>query len=164
MNDVSPAGFKIMRATDAPGLMASACMTIEPMNELQRAGLKSVIAAGYLDGDEIKVLCDIPGFSLTHAWLKRDYPLPLHSHDSDCLYYIVAGSLTIRQADLEQSHLRGRHSAQRVGQGGHRFVGGGGAARLCGSTVAVGVPWLLLADRIAINLRVVYRPVSVKCV
>jgi mannose-6-phosphate isomerase-like protein (cupin superfamily) len=40
-------------------------------------------------------LCDIPGFSLTQAWLKRDYPLPLHSHDSDCLYYIVAGTLTM---------------------------------------------------------------------
>ena len=95
MTDGSPAGFKIMRAVDAPGLMAAACMTIEPMNDVQRVGLKSVVAAGYLEGDEIKVLCDIPGFSLTHAWLKSDYPLPLHSHDSDCLYYIVAGSLTM---------------------------------------------------------------------
>lgn len=95
MNQGSPTGFKIFRGDDAPGLMAAGCMSIEPMTAVQRAGLKEVIAAGYLEGDEVKVLCDIPGFSLTHAWLKRNYPLPLHSHDSDCLYYIVAGTLVM---------------------------------------------------------------------
>ena len=95
MTEGSPTGFKIMRAADAPVLMAAACMTIEPMSDVQRSGLNAVVAAGYLEGDDIKVLCDIPGFSLTHAWLKKDYPLPLHSHDSDCLYYIVAGTLTM---------------------------------------------------------------------
>lgn len=93
MTEGSPVGFKIFRAKDAPGLMASACMAIEPMSDTQRAGLTAMVAAGYLEGDDVQVLCDIPGFSLTHAWLKREYPLPLHSHDSDCLYYIVAGTL-----------------------------------------------------------------------
>ena len=95
MTEGSPTGFRIMRADDAPGLMAAGCMSIEPYSDVQRAGVTALLAAGYGEGDEVKVLCDIPGFSLTHAWLKKDYPLPLHSHDSDCLYYIVAGTLTM---------------------------------------------------------------------
>jgi mannose-6-phosphate isomerase-like protein (cupin superfamily) len=87
--------FQIFRASDAPGLMESACMSIEPMTDVQRTGLNKLLAEGYLEGDEVTVLCNIPGFSLTHAWLKKDYPLPLHSHDSDCLYCVVAGSLTM---------------------------------------------------------------------
>ena len=87
--------FEIFRAADAPDLMTAKCMVLEPMNEVQRAGLDAVLAAGYLEGDEISVLCNFPGFSLTHVWLKKDYPLPLHSHDSDCLYYVIAGSLVL---------------------------------------------------------------------
>lgn len=85
--------MQIFRAADAPGLMEAKCMTVEPFSPMQRAGMDKVMAAGYLDGDQVKVLVNIPGFSLTHVWFKKDYPLPLHSHDADCLYYIIAGSL-----------------------------------------------------------------------
>jgi hypothetical protein len=95
MTEGSPTGFRIMRADDAPGLMAAGCMSIEPYSDVQRAGVTALLAAGYGEGDEVKVLCDIPGFSLTHAWLKKDYPLPLHCHDADCLYYIIAGSIKL---------------------------------------------------------------------
>ena len=43
----------------------------------------------------VKTLFSQPGFSLTHAWFKSGFPLPLHTHNSDCLYYIVAGSLQL---------------------------------------------------------------------
>lgn len=89
----APRTMQIYRAADAPGLMESQCMTVEPFSPVQRAGMDKVVAAGYLDGDQVKVLVNIPGFSLTHVWFKKDYPLPLHSHDTDCLYYIIAGSL-----------------------------------------------------------------------
>lgn len=92
--------FEIFRAADAPALMESECMSIEPMNDVQREGISALLAAGYLEGDEVQVLCNFPGFSLTHAWLKKDYPLPLHTHDSDCLYYIVAGSLKMGTEEL----------------------------------------------------------------
>lgn len=100
MTEAARPKFEIFRAKDAPGLMEAECMAIAPMSDVQRAGLSAVIGAGYLEGDEIHVLCNLPGFSLTHAWLKKDYPLPLHSHDSDCLYYVVAGSLTMGTEDL----------------------------------------------------------------
>ena len=92
-NDLSK--FQIFRASQAKDLMELGCMTVEPFNPVQRAGMDKAIAAGLLDGDEVKVLCNLPGFSLTHVWFKKDYPLPLHSHDADCLYYIIAGSIKL---------------------------------------------------------------------
>lgn len=93
-------GFKVFLAKDAPELMESGCMSIAPITDEQRAGLRKALAAGYAEGDEVKVLVNLPGFSLAHAWLKKSYPLALHSHDSDCLYYIVAGSLKLGTQEL----------------------------------------------------------------
>ncbi|NGY04036.1 cupin domain-containing protein [Solimonas terrae] len=33
------------------------------------------------------------GMSLTYVWFKSGYILPRHSHDTDCLYYVMAGEL-----------------------------------------------------------------------
>jgi len=97
-NDI--AKFQIFRAADAKGLMEEGCMTVEPYTPIQREGMDKVLAAGFLDGDEVRVLVNIPGFSLTHVWFKQDYPLPLHSHDADCLYYIIAGSIRLGTEEL----------------------------------------------------------------
>lgn len=85
--------MQIFRGADARGLKEAGAMTIAPMTVDQRAGINKLIDAGYLDGDHVRLLANLPGFSLTYAWLKKDYPLMLHSHSSDCLYYVVAGSL-----------------------------------------------------------------------
>lgn len=97
-NDVSK--FRIFRAADAKGLMEEGCMTVEPYTPVQRAGMDKVLEAGFTDGDEVRVLVNIPGFSLTHVWFKKDSPLPLHSHNADCLYYIVAGSIRLGTEEL----------------------------------------------------------------
>ncbi|MFC4595671.1 cupin domain-containing protein [Sphingobium tyrosinilyticum] len=91
----SKSKFQIFRAEDAPGLMESGHMKVEPYTDLQRQWVVKAKEAGLLEGDQLKVLLDIPGFNLTYAWLKKEYPLPLHSHDSDCLYYIIAGDVRI---------------------------------------------------------------------
>lgn len=46
-------------------------MTVAPMTPEQRAGLTKMAQAGYTEGDEVRILVNLPGFSLTHAWLKR---------------------------------------------------------------------------------------------
>lgn len=84
---------QIFRATDAPSLSEAGCMTLGPCTDVQLEGMARLMEGGMLEGDQITVLVNIPGFSLTHVWFKKDYPLPLHSHDVDCLYYVVAGSL-----------------------------------------------------------------------
>jgi hypothetical protein len=87
--------LQIFRSKDAPGLMESGVMTLAPMTDQQMSGVMKMVDAGYIEGDVVDVPVNIPGFSLVRAWLKSDYPLLLHSHDSDCLYYIVAGSLVM---------------------------------------------------------------------
>lgn len=92
--------FRIFRAKDAPGLMEAGSMEVKPFTPVQRAGMDKAVAAGYMEGDEIRVLTDLPGFGLTHVWFKAGYQLPLHSHDADCMYYVIAGSLRLGTEEL----------------------------------------------------------------
>ena len=57
--------------------------------------------AGDANGQVVKTLFSRPGFSLTYAWFKSDFPLPPHTHNADCLYYIVAGSLRLGSEHLK---------------------------------------------------------------
>jgi hypothetical protein len=93
-------GFTIFRAADAPTLGEAGCMTVAPFSAMQRAGIGKMMAAGYGEGEEVRVLVDLPGFSITQVWFKKGFPLPLHSHDVDCLYHIVAGGLRLGKEDL----------------------------------------------------------------
>jgi hypothetical protein len=67
----------------------------------QRESMDKMLAAGWADGEETRILFNGPGFALVHAWFKAGYPLPLHSHSADCLYFIVAGSLSLGTEQLE---------------------------------------------------------------
>jgi quercetin dioxygenase-like cupin family protein len=95
MTQATPTAFTIFRAAEAPDLMVEGCMTMEPFTPVQRQGMTTLVEGGYLDGAEIKVLVNIPGYSVTHVWFKEGYPLPLHSHDADCLYYVIAGEVRL---------------------------------------------------------------------
>jgi hypothetical protein len=87
--------FEIFRAADAPEVNDSGLIDMIPGTDVQSEGLQRMFEAGLNDGSELRVLVNIPGFSLFHIWFKAGYPLLLHSHNVDCLYYIVAGSLTL---------------------------------------------------------------------
>jgi mannose-6-phosphate isomerase-like protein (cupin superfamily) len=93
-------GFTIFRASEAPELMEAKCMTVEPFTPIQRSAMDKMVANGYIDGGETKILTNVPGFCITHVWFKAGYPLPLHSHDADCMYYIVAGSVRLGTEEL----------------------------------------------------------------
>ena len=93
---VDKAKFEIFRFDDAPGLLDSPdTMEADPLPEKIMPFLAKAVESGIREGSVIKHLVSMPGFSLFHVWFKRDFPLPLHSHDSDCLYYIVAGSIRL---------------------------------------------------------------------
>lgn len=92
--------LRIFRASEAPELMETDIMSLQPAREIQSAGMATLVESGYIEGADTRVLINLPGFSLVKAWFKKDYPLALHSHDSDCLYYVVAGSLLMGRETL----------------------------------------------------------------
>jgi quercetin dioxygenase-like cupin family protein len=92
--------FTIFRRTDSPALADSGMMSFAPFNEAILPVLAQVQEAGVYAGEDARVLFALPGFSLIHVWFKPGYPLPLHSHDADCLYYIIAGSIRLGTQDL----------------------------------------------------------------
>lgn len=64
----------------------------------ETAGLEEALSLD--QGSDLKVLFDMPGLSLVRVWFKSGYPLPRHTHDVDCLYYITGGSLRMGQEVL----------------------------------------------------------------
>ena len=91
----SGGGFQIFRTADAPSLDETAHMEVADMTPELEAGIGVALEAGFAEGNVVKTLFSQPGFSLTYAWFKSGFPLPLHTHDVDCLYYVVAGSLQL---------------------------------------------------------------------
>ncbi len=92
--------FAIFRAKDAVGAADMTCMTYEPVSPLIAEAAQRAEAAGAYAGTDMKLLFAVPGFSLTYVWFKSEFPLPRHTHNVDCLYYILGGSLTIGQEEL----------------------------------------------------------------
>lgn len=90
--------FAIFRARDAdPGMTM---MSQEPATPVEQEGGRRMMEAGVHDGHDVKVLFSTGGFSLTYAWFKSGYPLPRHTHNVDCLYYIVSGSIRMGKEEL----------------------------------------------------------------
>lgn len=88
-------GYQIFRTSEALSLDETAHMEVADITPDLEAGIGAALEAGFAEGNVVKTLFSKPGFSLTHAWFKSGFPLPLHTHSSDCLYYIVAGSLQL---------------------------------------------------------------------
>ena len=91
--------FAIFRGKDARGA-SEISMEYATVTPIVADGAQRAQDAGADAGHELKLLFAIPGFSLTYAWFKSDFPLPRHSHNVDCLYYIVGGSLKFGKEEL----------------------------------------------------------------
>jgi quercetin dioxygenase-like cupin family protein len=88
-------GLTIFRAADAPTLEETGMMAPTTMRPGVAERVGSDLGA-FLDGSELHVLYGRPDDagapSLVHVWFKPNYPLPRHTHDVDCLYYVVSGT------------------------------------------------------------------------
>jgi hypothetical protein len=93
--------FRIFRKGEAPHLHETGAMVLADMTPIVADGVGRWVNAGVDQGNETRVLFSTPHMSLTYAWFKSDFPLPLHSHDADCLYYITAGSLKLGSEILQ---------------------------------------------------------------
>jgi len=89
------ARFTIFRLRDGQEPVESGVMTVEPMDPEQLPAVAEITAAGIADGSDVRVVFNQFGMSIVHVWFKASYPLPPHSHDVDCAYYVIAGSLSL---------------------------------------------------------------------
>ncbi len=92
--------FAIYRGAEAPNFSEIDVMDYDGMTPEIDAAFGGLTEAGIDDGQTVKLLFAAPGFSLTYAWFRSGFPLPRHSHDADCLYYVIAGSLTLGSETL----------------------------------------------------------------
>lgn len=92
--------FRIFHGSEAPAYAETDCMEVVGLTEIIENAIVRAAEAGDADGQEVKLLFAMPGMSLTYAWFKSGFPLPLHTHNADCLYYIIAGSLRMGPDEL----------------------------------------------------------------
>lgn len=98
----SPSGFDrsrlaIFSKRDARPLDETGMMTYERTDDVADYS-RRVLDAGILDGTVVEQLFrheGPDGFSLATARFKPNFPLARHSHDCDCMYYVVSGSLRL---------------------------------------------------------------------
>ncbi|MFC6621725.1 cupin domain-containing protein [Novosphingobium panipatense] len=93
MTDSQDPPFAIYRGADAPTLEECGCMTYEGETPNLMQIQPKLAEAMQVRGEYADVPYRREGMSLARLWVKSGFPLPLHSHDCDCLYYIVAGSI-----------------------------------------------------------------------
>ena len=93
-------GFEIFRASDAPALSETSHMEVRDFTPELEEGMVKAGEAGDANGQLVKTLFSRPGFSLTYAWFKSGFPLPPHTHNADCLYYVIAGTLKLGSETL----------------------------------------------------------------
>lgn len=80
-------------------------MPFEGMDPSTMAGLGRIMASGpkAADASHTTILFragGADGISLSHAWFKTGFISPRHSHNADCIYYILAGEARFGSARL----------------------------------------------------------------
>lgn len=81
---------------DAPPLDETGMMRYGPVDDDVAAASRALYEAGVGDGAVLKQLLRHSGeggFSLVYIWWKANYHLPRHSHDCDCVYYVISGQV-----------------------------------------------------------------------
>lgn len=95
-----PARFGIFRGAVAPGIEESGVEKHRPGGSAPPSHMLNALADLEDHGYSHRVLFTANGMSLLHLWFKSGFALPRHSHDTDCLYFVVAGTLRIGTAEL----------------------------------------------------------------
>lgn len=102
--DDAAAGFKVYRKAGASQLARAKERGSHRKGHDEHSqgeqGMAAAVAAGLGNGAVTRVIFSSPHLHITQAWFKSGFPLPLHSHDVDCFYHVVAGSLSVGSEEL----------------------------------------------------------------
>jgi len=97
-------GFTITRGRDAHPHMGrsqrgadAAGFALHPA--IQR-GIQQFRETADCGGAAALTLFSMPTLHVSYVWFKSGYPLPLHSHDADCYYLVIAGSMKVGSEEL----------------------------------------------------------------
>ena len=92
MSEKTPGrGIRFFRSEDARDFDEDGMMTPPSIDESVRPLLRE---NSTVPGQKVRVLFKgeaADGFSLVWAWFGANHRLPRHSHDADCLYYVLSG-------------------------------------------------------------------------
>lgn len=84
--DAHPHMGRPQRGSDAEGFVQHPAIT---------RGLAQFRETADCGGAAALTLFAMPTLSVSYAHFKSGYPLPLHSHDADCYYLVIAGSMRL---------------------------------------------------------------------
>lgn len=98
-------GVKIYKAKDAPPLHDTDFMYPGSTSAETGTALAGVMMSNAAESGQLRVLVrqseEEGGFSLVHVWFKPNFPLPRHSHNADCMYYVISGQVSMGSQVLE---------------------------------------------------------------
>lgn len=101
--------FRIYRGSDATPMISAKDRGVvredHVIHPVTAEGVRRFAQGGEGEGGPgaaARTLFDSPWMHLSYAWFKSGFPLPLHSHDSDCYYQIIAGSMQLGTETLEK--------------------------------------------------------------
>lgn len=100
-----PRGISLFRGGEAQELFANGAMSFPVFDDGDMAAVAEegldISSAGIGNVSEVLFRgAEDDGFSLVRAWFAPHYVLPRHTHNADCLYYIVEGSVVMGSQHL----------------------------------------------------------------
>lgn len=98
-------GYTITRGRDARlhGQNRQRAAQLDPdflLHPAIQRGLEQVRETADCGGAVAKTLFSMPTLHVSYVWFQSGYPLPLHSHDADCYYLVIAGSMKVGTEEL----------------------------------------------------------------
>lgn len=98
--EAKAAGFVITRGKDARPHMGNPqrAAQLDPdfvQHPAIARGIEQFRETADCGGATALTLFSMPTLHVSYVWFKSNYPLPLHSHDADCYYLVIAGSMKV---------------------------------------------------------------------
>lgn len=97
-------GYTITRGRDAkphmPRRQRDADMPGFELHPAVLRGLSQFRETADCGGATALTLFSMPTLHVSYVWFQSGYPLPLHSHDADCYYLVIAGSMKVGSEEL----------------------------------------------------------------